>query len=99
MPAQLASFKLLKCFATDDFKCKIGKGHKVTWTRRNSSEDVAEVDLFKVSVKTPKLRGTYEIPAVQTYSDGTVVNWDEPAGDPEPPHPAPTIRVQGEDAA
>lgn len=35
--------------------------------------------------------------AVQTYSDGTVVSWDEPtpAGGDEPEHPAPVLTVVG----
>jgi uncharacterized protein YcnI len=42
------------------------------------------------------------MPAVQTYDDGTVVNWDQTQtpGGPEPEHPAPTLRlVDGSDAA
>ena len=35
--------------------------------------------------------GTVALPAVQTYSDGTVVHWDQPtpAGGAEPEHPGP----------
>ncbi len=34
-------------------------------------------------------------PAVQNYSDGSVVNWNEPtpASGPEPEHPAPTVTI------
>ncbi len=33
------------------------------------------------------------LPAAQAYTDGTVVNWDEPAveGQAEPEHPAPSF--------
>jgi len=35
------------------------------------------------------------MPAVQTYDDGTVVNWDQTQtpGGPEPEHPAPTLKL------
>lgn len=35
------------------------------------------------------------LPAVQTYSDGKVVSWNEKAaeGQPEPEHPAPVLKL------
>jgi hypothetical protein len=38
---------------------------------------------------------TVSFPATQTYSDGTVVKWDQPSppGGDEPEHPAPTLAL------
>ena len=67
----------------------------VTWTASPgtgiSSDQFA---LFRVSVKMPEGE-TVSFPATQTYSDGTVVRWDQPplpdGGEPEYPAPAVTM--------
>jgi uncharacterized protein YcnI len=67
----------------------------VTWTASPgtgiSSDQFA---LFRVSVKMPEGE-TVSFPATQTYSDGTVVRWDQPplpdGGEPE--YPAPVITM------
>ena len=67
----------------------------VTWTAAPgtgiSSDQFA---LFRVSVKLPEGE-TVSFPATQTYSDGTVVRWDQPplpdGGEPE--YPAPVITM------
>jgi hypothetical protein len=40
---------------------------------------------------------TIGLPATQTYSDGTVVKWDQPTppGGAEPEYPAPSIALTG----
>jgi uncharacterized protein YcnI len=67
----------------------------VTWTAAAvtgiSSDQFA---LFRVSVKLPAGESV-SFPATQTYSDGTVVRWDQPplpdGGEPE--YPAPVITM------
>ena len=67
----------------------------VTWTAAPgtgiSSDQFA---LFRVSVKLPEGE-TVSFPATQTYSDGTVVRWDQPplpdGGEPE--YPAPVLTM------
>ena len=67
----------------------------VTWTAAAgtgiSSDQFA---LFRVSVKLPEGESV-SFPATQTYSDGTVVRWDQPplpdGGEPE--YPAPVITM------
>ena len=67
----------------------------VTWTAAAgtgiSSDQFA---LFRVSVKMPEGESV-SFPAIQTYSDGTVVRWDQPplpdGGEPE--YPAPVITM------
>lgn len=67
----------------------------ITWTAAAgtgiSSDQFA---LFRVSVKLPEGESV-SFPATQTYSDGTVVRWDQPplpdGGEPE--YPAPVITM------
>jgi uncharacterized protein YcnI len=74
-----------------------GTVRSVTWTADPkvgiSSDQFA---LFRVSVKLPD-GDSVAFPATQTYSDGTVVQWDQPplpdGGEPE--HPVPTLNLTG----
>ncbi|WP_422743873.1 YcnI family protein [Mycobacterium sp. WMMD1722] len=76
-----------------------GTVRSVTWTAAPgtgiSSDQFA---LFRVSVTLPEGTDTVSFPATQTYSDGSVVRWDEaplPEGG-EPEHPAPTLQLSGD---
>ena len=74
-----------------------GTVSSVTWTANPqvgiSSDQFA---LFRLSVKLPE-GGSVTFPATQTYSDGTVVHWDQPplpdGGEPE--YPAPVLSLTG----
>jgi uncharacterized protein YcnI len=69
----------------------------VTWTAApNGGIPVAEFGVFRISVKLPDA-DTVSFPATQTYADGAVVKWDQPAapGGAEPEHPAPTLVLAG----
>jgi uncharacterized protein YcnI len=78
-----------------------GTVRSVTWTAAPgtgvSSDQFA---LFRISVKLPNTE-TISFPATQTYSDGTVVRWDQAPlpGGGEPEHPAPVLTLTGTDAA
>lgn len=72
-----------------------GTVKSVTWTAAPgvgiSSDQFA---LFKISVRLPE-SDTVSFPATQTYSDGSVVHWDQaplPDGS-EPEHPAPQLTL------
>jgi uncharacterized protein YcnI len=68
----------------------------VTWTAEKGTRiGPGEYQEFAISVGPLPDPGTILLPATQTYSDGTVVAWDEPtpASGEEPEHPAPTIEV------
>ncbi|MUL79498.1 YcnI family protein [Mycolicibacterium sp. CBMA 226] len=55
-----------------------------------------QFNVFAISAgPLPKVT-TLSLPAVQTYSDGKTVNWNEKAnpGQPEPEHPAPTLHLK-----
>ena len=74
-----------------------GTVRSVTWTAAPSvgiSSD--QFALFNVSVTLPD-QPTVTLPATQTYSDGTVVRWDQPPlpGGGEPEHPAPELKLTG----
>ncbi|WP_457973872.1 YcnI family copper-binding membrane protein [Arthrobacter sp. D1-17] len=67
----------------------------VTWTA-DAAHQIGphEYQTFSISVgRLPKAGTTVMLPAAQTYTDGTVVNWDEPAleGQAEPKRPAPSF--------
>jgi uncharacterized protein YcnI len=74
-----------------------GAVRSVTWTAAPgtgiSSDQFA---LFRISVKLPD-GDQVSFPAEQTYSDGTVVRWDQPAapGGDEPDHPVPVLGLTG----
>ena len=67
----------------------------VTWTADKAHElGPHEYQTFSISVgRLPAAGTTVALPAAQTYSDGTVVNWNEPeaAGQAEPEHPVPAF--------
>ena len=69
---------------------------KVIWTA-NPGVQVApgEFQQFVISAGAVPDTGSVLLPAHQSYSDGTVVDWDEktPADGTEPEHPAPTLYI------
>jgi uncharacterized protein YcnI len=72
-----------------------GTVRSVTWTATpNVGIAPDQFGLFRVSVKLPDQKSV-TLPATQTYSDGTVVKWDEPAlpNGGEPEHPAPVLAL------
>ncbi|WP_332601492.1 YcnI family copper-binding membrane protein [Arthrobacter sp. S2(2024)] len=61
-----------------------------------------EYQAFSISVGVlPDAGTTVTLPATQSYTDGTVVKWDEKTveGQPEPEHPAPSFVTTASDAA
>lgn len=67
----------------------------VTWTADTAHQiSQHEYQTFSISVgRLPKAGTTVLLPAAQAYTDGTVVNWDQPSveGQAEPEHPAPSF--------
>jgi periplasmic copper chaperone A len=76
----------------------------VTWTAANGTRiNPGEFMEFELSVGPLPEVDQLVIPAIQTYDNGVVANWDAPPveeGDEEPEHPAPTVALapEGEDA-
>jgi uncharacterized protein YcnI len=72
-----------------------GTVESVTWTAApGTGIGPDQFALFRISVKLPDT-GSVSLPATQTYSDGTVVSWDQPTppGGEEPEHPAPELAL------
>ncbi len=72
-----------------------GAVHSVTWTAAPGGGIGADqFALFRLSVKLPDTE-TVSFPTTQTYSDGTVVKWDQPPqpGGGEPEYPAPALTL------
>ncbi|GAB3427564.1 YcnI family copper-binding membrane protein [Flindersiella endophytica] len=76
----------------------------VTWTAKPGNEvKPGEFEEFDVSVGPLPEKESISFPAVQTYSDKSVVKWNEamrPGAKEEPEHPAPTltlVKSEGED--
>jgi uncharacterized protein YcnI len=75
---------------------------KIVWTGGRIKPD--QFDEFDVSMgPLPTDTDSLSFTALQTYSDGSVVNWNQPQppGAAEPEHPAPTVHLTkpGHDAA
>ncbi len=74
----------------------------VTWTARDGGGvGPGEFEEFEISGGPLPAEGTTLVfPAAQTYSDGTVVDWDEVSADgAEPDHPAPAFTVTASDGS
>lgn len=69
---------------------------RVTWTA-DSGVQIApgQFQEFTVSAGAVPKTGSVLLPTHQFYSDGTVVDWDQPtpASGDEPEHPAPTLYI------
>ncbi|WP_248763854.1 YcnI family protein [Pseudarthrobacter sp. SSS035] len=67
----------------------------VVWTADEAHQiSQRQYQTFSISVgRLPHAGNTVLLPAAQTYSDGTVVNWSEAAvaGQAKPEHPAPSF--------
>ncbi|PZR53106.1 hypothetical protein DNL40_08865 [Xylanimonas oleitrophica] len=69
----------------------------ITWTADDDAAAVHDGEFRRFVVSAGPVPDVEQVllPATQTYSDGTVVTWDEetPASGEEPAHPAPLLRV------
>ena len=94
--------KLAKPITTDD-GTTTEYTNAVTWTATGAGVPPDQYQNFDLSVGPLPGGGTMTFIADQTYSDGTVVKWDEvtKAGAAEPEHPAPvlTLTAAATDAA
>lgn len=74
----------------------------VTWTAgRGSALPPGEYQDFSLSVGPLPAPGAVLLPAIQTYSDGTVMHWNQPtpASGEEPENPVPELTVTAADPA
>jgi uncharacterized protein YcnI len=94
--------KLAKPITTDDGFTLTKAVSTVTWTAR-TGQGIApgQFNEFELSVGPfPKGTAPMSLPTTQTYSDGTVVKWDEPspASGAGPEHPAPRLELASDTA-
>jgi uncharacterized protein YcnI len=78
-----------------------GTVRSVTWTAApNGGIQADQFALFQISVQLPDA-DTVSFPATQTYSDGSIVKWDQPPlpGGGEPERPAPMLTLAAGPAA
>lgn len=75
----------------------------VVWTADDAHQlGQNQYQSFSLSVgRLPAAGTTVTLKAAQSYTDGTVVNWDETSakGQPEPEHPAPSFVTTADDEA
>jgi uncharacterized protein YcnI len=74
----------------------------VTWTATDGKGITqGHFNEFAVSVGLPDDASSLTFPAIQTYSDGSTVNWVQitPPGGPEPDNPAPVLTLTATDAS
>ncbi|WP_280358217.1 YcnI family protein [Nocardia otitidiscaviarum] len=77
-----------------------GEATSVTWTAEPGNPGVGpgQFQRFVISLGRLPETETVSFAAAQTYSDGTVVHWDQPeTGGEEPEHPAPTLTLAAGD--
>src|SRR3954447_14588964 len=94
--AQVTKSKLAKPIEDEGLKLTEAVS-RITWTAEKAAAIApGQFQEFDVSVgPLPSSAKSISFPAVQTYDDGTSVNWTDPvtAGGPEPEHPAPTLTL------
>jgi periplasmic copper chaperone A len=93
--AQINKVTLAKPVTINNAEVKEAVG-SVTWTAQGTRINPGEFQEFELSVgPLPDNTDHLVMPAVQTYDNGTVVSWDQPAeeGKEEPEHPAPEIEL------
>jgi len=92
----VATTKLTTPITTNDGDTVDSSIKTITWTASPAAAiKPGQFQQFKVAVGLPNATGALSFPAIQTYSDGTVVSWTDQtvAGAPEPEHPAPVLTL------
>ena len=93
--SEVATFHVATPIQTDDGEVNTAV-KSVTWTATDGTGIAKDhFGEFSVSVGLPDDADSLTFPAVQTYSDGSTVNWVQvtPLGGPEPDNPAPVLAL------
>jgi uncharacterized protein YcnI len=98
--SSLSKSKLAKPITTDDGTATEYTS-TITWTATDGGVGPDQYQNFDVSAGPLPATGTMTFTADQTYSDGTVVHWNEIAkkGAAEPENPAPTLTLTADAGA
>jgi periplasmic copper chaperone A len=89
--------KLAKPVQTDDGEVTEAVT-QITWTATDGGLQPGQFDLFTISAgPLPTNTNQLVFKTIQTYSDGTTVNWIQQTvkGTPAPDHPAPVLKLTG----
>ncbi len=72
-----------------------GRDSAVRYTAQGAGVGQGATQSFVIKVAAVPDTGRIELPVAQTYSDGHMVQWDDPtpASGEEPEHPAPTVYI------
>ena len=91
--AEVATAKLPKATKVGDFELTEAVS-TITWTADGDGIPVGQFDEFAFSGGPFPDADSITFEAEQTYSDGEVVDWNQPqTGDEEPEHPAPVLAL------
>jgi uncharacterized protein len=96
--------KLAKPVTTDDGDTLTSAVAQIVWTADSAATAIkpGEFDEFAVSAGPLPKVNVLRFSAIQTYSDGSVVKWDEtaaPGSSAEPQHPKPSITLAASSGA
>ena len=102
-PKQGWTYRMVKAAPAEPFEA-FGEPVKevvtrIVWTSSGKGIGASEFDEFEVSAGPLPDVDRLAFPALQTYADGDVVRWIEPAveGQEEPEHPAPVLQLAAAD--
>lgn len=93
--AKVATQKLTTPVKTDDGEVDTYVS-QVTWTADKVSDGIkpGEFQLFNLSIGPLPKQAQLNLPVLQSYSDGSEVNWNQvSSGSTEPEHPAPVLDI------
>ena len=97
--AAVTTTKLSTPISDDDNASITQAVASITWTADATGRiSLGEFAEFDVSIGPVPRVPSLAFDAAQTYSDGSVVEWNQPtpAGGQEPEHPAPTLQITGD---
>jgi uncharacterized protein YcnI len=93
--ARVVEAKLAKPIVNDGVKVTEAPAKVIYVANKGVSIKAGQFQEFPVALDLTPDTGSVEFPTIQTYSDGTVVNWGQAttADGDEPDHPAPTLYI------
>jgi uncharacterized protein YcnI len=93
--AHVARAKLAKPIVNDGVKVTEAPVSVTYVANKGVSIKAGQFQEFPVALDLTPDTGSVDFPTIQTYSDGTVVRWNQPTGQDgdEPDHPAPTLYI------
>lgn len=93
--AQVVTAKLPKPIKNDGVEVTVAPTKVIFTADPGTKIGLGQFQEFNLALDLTPSTGSVEFPTYQTYSDGTVVKWNEktPASGDEPENPAPTLYI------